>query len=101
LHLFSHGRITIAVRTSSSNRFAGFEWAEHEMGTIFSNSGYFAMERDFYDAAIEEILSAADGDVRRALREVLKENVQLEAELRQLYAVSARGKPADPKNSLH
>jgi hypothetical protein len=40
------------------------------------------MERDSFDAAIDEILASADGDVRRALRAVLVENMQLEAELR-------------------
>jgi len=39
--------------------------------------------------------------VRRALRAVLIENVQLEAELRHLYAVSAHGKRSETKNSLH
>jgi hypothetical protein len=58
------------------------------------------MKSDSYDIAIEEILSAADGDVRRALRTVLQEIVKLEAELREMYAVSAHGKPAAPK-SLH
>jgi hypothetical protein len=71
------------------------------VGTIISKPSYFQMKRDLYDAAIEEILSAADGDVRRALRAVLRENLQLEAELRHLYAVSAHGKPADRKKPLH
>lgn len=59
------------------------------------------MKGDPYDTAIEEILSAADGDVRRALRAVLQENLKLEAELRDLYAASAHGRPAVPKKSLH
>jgi hypothetical protein len=58
------------------------------------------MERDPFDAAIDAILASADGDVRRALRAVLVENVVLESELRQLYAVSEHGKPADWR-SLH
>jgi hypothetical protein len=57
------------------------------------------MEHDAFDAAIDEILATADGDVRRALRAVLIENVQLEAELRHLY--SAHGKRSETKNSLH
>jgi hypothetical protein len=58
------------------------------------------MKRDPYDAAIDEILATADGDVRRALRAVLEENVQLEYELR--YAASEHGKPPDRlKSSLH
>jgi hypothetical protein len=56
---------------------------------------------DLFDPAIDEILAAADGDVRRALRLVLKENMQLEAELRHLYAVSDHGKPSDTNNSVH
>ena len=60
------------------------------------------MKRDPYDAAIDEILATADGDVRRALRAVLEENVQLEYELRHLYAASEHGKPPDRlKSSLH
>jgi hypothetical protein len=53
------------------------------------------MKYDPYDAAIDEILASADGDVRRALRAVLKENLQLEAELRHLYAASEHGKPTN------
>jgi hypothetical protein len=59
------------------------------------------MARDAFDAAIDEILAVADGDVRRALRAVLLENVQLEAELRHLYAVAAHGRRSETKNSLH
>jgi hypothetical protein len=59
------------------------------------------MERNSFDAAIDEILASADGDVRRALRAVLVENVQLEAELRHLYAVSAHGNPSETKKWLH
>jgi len=58
------------------------------------------MERDPFDAAIDAILASADGDIRRALKAVLVENVVLETELRQLYAVSEHGKPADWR-SLH
>ena len=58
------------------------------------------MERDPFDAAIDAILASADGDVRRALRAVLVENVVLESEIRQLYAVSEHGKPANWR-SLH
>jgi hypothetical protein len=60
----------------------------------------FGMERDPFDAAIDEILACAGGDVRRALRAVLVENIKLESELRQLYAVSEHGKPAKVR-SLH
>jgi hypothetical protein len=58
------------------------------------------MKHDPFDAAIDEILESADGDVRRALRAVLEENVQLEFELRNLYAESEHGERAD-KKSLH
>lgn len=53
------------------------------------------MKPDPFDAAIDEILASAEGDVRRALRAVLLENVVLETELRDLYAVSEHGKPAN------
>jgi len=58
------------------------------------------MERDPFGAAIDAILASADGDIRRALKAVRGENVVLETELRQLYAVSEHGKPADWR-SLH
>ena len=60
----------------------------------------FVMERDPFEAAIDAILASADGDVRRALKAVLVENVVLESELRQVYAVSEHGEPADWR-SLH
>ena len=53
------------------------------------------MERDPFETAIDAILASADGDIRRALRAVLMENVVLESEIRQLYAVSEHDKPAD------
>ena len=59
------------------------------------------MKRDPYDAAIDQILATADGDVRGALRAVLEENVRLESELRHLYAESRHGRRTDPKASLH
>jgi hypothetical protein len=59
------------------------------------------MKRDPFESAIDEILASADGDVRRALRAVLVENIELESELRSLYAASEHGKIADTKNSLH
>jgi hypothetical protein len=49
------------------------------------------MERDPFESAIDKILAEADGDVRLALRAVLRENVQLEAELRHLYAAAEHG----------
>jgi hypothetical protein len=50
------------------------------------------MQPDMLDAAIEEILANAEGDARRALRAVLLEALLLQVELRQLHAVSKRGK---------
>ncbi len=58
------------------------------------------MKDDAVDHAIDEILESADGDVRRALRAVLIENIKLEAELRHLYAASEHGKRGE-KPSLH
>ena len=54
-------------------------------------AGEVNKERNSFDAAIDEILATAAGDVRRALRAVLVENVQSEAELRRLYAMAAHG----------
>jgi hypothetical protein len=60
------------------------------------------MKNDPVDKAIDEILASADGDVRRALRAVLVENIALESELRLLYAASEHGARAGPrKNLLH
>ena len=61
----------------------------------------YAMKRDPFESAIDEILASADGDVRRALRAVLVENIALESELRSLYAASKRGRLTDTKHSLH
>ena len=46
------------------------------------------MERDSFDAAIDEILALTNGDIRLALRTVLVESVLLEEELRQMRAAS-------------
>jgi len=59
------------------------------------------MKRDPFESAIDAILASADGDVQRALRAMLGENIELESELRSLYAASEHGKFADTKNSLH
>ena len=56
------------------------------------------MERDSFDAAIDEILAFTSGDVRRALRAVLMESVLLEEELRQMQRWPAAGRQ---KKSLH
>jgi hypothetical protein len=49
-------------------------------------------DRDPYDIAIDQILQAADGDVRLALRTVLIQNVQLETKV---LALSAQISPHD------
>jgi hypothetical protein len=59
------------------------------------------MKPDPFESAIDEILASADGDVRRALRAVLIENIALEAELRSLYAASEHARFTDTKSSLH
>ncbi len=64
-------------------------------------SRLYAMKRDPFESAIDAILASADGDVQRALRAMLGENIELESELRSLYAASEHGKFADTKNSLH
>jgi hypothetical protein len=60
------------------------------------------MKLDPYESAIDRILATTDGDVRRALRAVLEKNVELENELRDLYAASEHGvRRTDSKRSLH
>lgn len=60
------------------------------------------MKHDPYESAIDRILATTDGDVRRALRAVLEKNVELETELRHLYAASEHGeRRAEPKRLLH
>jgi hypothetical protein len=76
----------------------GGQWFKREPG--WQIAVIIVMKHDPFDAAIDEILESADGDVRRALRAVLEENVQLEFELRNLYAESEHGERAD-KKSLH
>jgi hypothetical protein len=46
------------------------------------------MERDSFNAAIDEILALTNGDIRLALRVLLVESVLLEEELRQMRAAS-------------
>jgi len=71
-------------------------------GTGTRGRRYLMMKGDPVDDAIDEIVASAGGDVRAALRAVLLENIQLESELRNLYAATEHGLLADPrKNSLH
>ncbi|MGC2314942.1 MAG: hypothetical protein WA615_00315 [Bradyrhizobium sp.] len=59
------------------------------------------MERDTFDAAIDEILAFTSGDIRLALRAILIESVLLEEKLRQIHAASANGNSTEEDNSLH
>jgi hypothetical protein len=57
------------------------------------------MERDSFDAAIDEILAITNGDIRLALRAVLVESVLLEEELRQMRAASPHANSIETNNS--
>jgi hypothetical protein len=59
------------------------------------------MKRGPFESAIDEILASSVGDVQRALHAMLGGNIELESELRSLYAASEHGKFTDTKNSLH
>lgn len=52
------------------------------------------------DAAIDEIISTCNGDLRGALKALLLVNEQLETELQQLYAASARARLGRPSNNV-
>ena len=56
------------------------------------------MERDNFDAAIDEILAFTSGDIRLALRAVLIESVLLEEKLRQMQRRPAASRQ---KKALH
>jgi hypothetical protein len=54
------------------------------------------------EAAIDEIVATCGGDVRGALKALLLVNEHLEAELQQLYAAVALGRPFERgNNALH
>jgi hypothetical protein len=54
------------------------------------------------ETAIDDIVASCDGDIRGALKALLLVNEQLETELRQLYAATNRGVPAERgSNALH
>lgn len=54
------------------------------------------------DAAIDDIISTCNGDLRGALKALLMVNEQLESELQQLYAASEQGPTARPgSTTLH
>jgi hypothetical protein len=68
---------------------------------VILRKGVFEMERDTFDAAIDEILAFTSGDIRLALRAILIESVLLEEKLRQIHAASANGNSTEEDNSLH
>jgi hypothetical protein len=54
------------------------------------------------EAAIDEIVATCGGDIRGALKALLLVNEHLEAELQQLYAAVALGRPFERgSNALH
>jgi hypothetical protein len=54
------------------------------------------------EAAIDEIVASCNGDMRGALKALLLVNEHLEAELQQLYAAVALGRPFERGSSaLH
>jgi len=57
--------------------------------------------RDHYDVAIDEILKAANGDARLALRTVLMQNVQLEATILLLSGSSSPKTDPGPRKDLN
>jgi hypothetical protein len=57
--------------------------------------------RDHYDVAIDEILEAANGDARLALRTVLMQNVQLEATILLLSGSSSLKTDPGPRKDLN
>ena len=60
------------------------------------------MYREPTDAAIDEIISTCDGDLRSAVKVLLLVNEQLETELRQLQAAAALGEaPAPATGAVH
>ena len=68
---------------------------------VILRKGVFEMERDTFDAAIDEILAFTSGDIQLALRAILIESVLLEEKLRQIHAASANGNSTEEDNSLH
>lgn len=56
---------------------------------------------DPYDKAIDEILKGAQGDARLALRTVLMQNVQLEAQVLALSARLSRQEKPSRREELH
>jgi len=60
------------------------------------------MNSGFHEAAIDEIVARCNGDIRGALKALLLVNEQLEAELAELQAAVAHGRPAGARRgALH
>ena len=54
------------------------------------------------EVAIDEIVARCGGDIRGALKALLLVNEHLEAEVQQLHAILAQGRPPGPGgNALH
>jgi hypothetical protein len=71
-------------------------------GLSHSSIGGFSMISRSSEAAIDEIVASCDGDIHGALKALLLVNEQLEAELQQLYAAVALGRPFERgSNALH
>jgi hypothetical protein len=59
------------------------------------------MTREPDDAAIDEIISTCDGDLRSAVKVLLLVNEQLECELRQLQAATVLGGMGGGNSAIH
>jgi hypothetical protein len=53
------------------------------------------------EAAIDDIISTCDGDLRGALKALLIINEQLESELQHMYAQAAHGSAHPGNSALH
>jgi hypothetical protein len=50
---------------------------------------------DSFEAFIDEVIAAWDGDMRETIKALLLVNEQLETELRQLYSAVEHGSPSE------
>ena len=58
------------------------------------------MSSGFHETAIDEIVARCNGDIRGALKALLLVNEQLEAELAELHAAVADGRPAAARRGV-
>jgi hypothetical protein len=63
--------------------------------------GEVPMISDASEAAIDQIVASCNGDIRGALKALLRVNEQLEAELAQFYAAVGLDGMARGSNALH